>query len=128
VAPGHHAMGFFVFSNVAMVALYAQCVHKLHCVLIIDYDVQHGNGIHDAFYNDLNIFFMSTHQVLLSFSLCFLLQQTIVHVCLSFFGLKNMNKYDIYILLKKQLFINGRAKQHRAQMLFICTIDLKKVK
>jgi acetoin utilization deacetylase AcuC-like enzyme len=67
-------MGFCVFGNVVMAACYAQCVHKLQRVLIIDYDVHHGNGIHDVFYNDPNNFFLSTHQVLLSFSLRSLLQ------------------------------------------------------
>jgi acetoin utilization deacetylase AcuC-like enzyme len=84
-------MGFCVFGDVAMVALYAQCVHKLQCVLIINYDVHHGNDTHDAFYNDFDIFFMSTHQVLLSLSLCSLLQKIILSICLSFFCLKNMN-------------------------------------
>jgi acetoin utilization deacetylase AcuC-like enzyme len=64
-------MGFCVFGNVAMVAFYAQCVHKLHCVLIIDYDVHHGNGTHDAFCNDFNIFFMSTHQNIIIFLVFF---------------------------------------------------------
>jgi acetoin utilization deacetylase AcuC-like enzyme len=77
--PRHHVvptrpMGFCVFCNVAVVALYAQCVHKLQFVLIINYDVHHGNGTHDAFYNVFDIFFMSTHQLLLSLSLCSLLQ------------------------------------------------------
>jgi acetoin utilization deacetylase AcuC-like enzyme len=66
--PGHHAipkgpMGFCVFGNVAVAARYAQRVHGLKRVFIIDFDVHHGNGTNDAFYNDPDIFFLSTHQV-----------------------------------------------------------------
>jgi acetoin utilization deacetylase AcuC-like enzyme len=65
--PGHHAtlrrgMGFCVFNNIAIAARYAQKQHQVERVLIADWDVHHGNGTQDIFYDDDSVFFMSTHQ------------------------------------------------------------------
>jgi acetoin utilization deacetylase AcuC-like enzyme len=65
--PGHHAtptrgMGFCVFNNIAIGARYAQHKHGLERVLIVDWDVHHGNGTQDAFYKDGSVLFLSTHQ------------------------------------------------------------------
>jgi acetoin utilization deacetylase AcuC-like enzyme len=65
--PGHHAtptrgMGFCVFNNVAVAARYAQQKYCAERILIADWDVHHGNGTQDAFYNDGSVLFFSTHQ------------------------------------------------------------------
>ena len=65
--PGHHAtpnrgMGFCIFNNAAVAARYAQKRHQLEKVLIVDWDVHHGNGTQDIFYEDGSVFFFSTHQ------------------------------------------------------------------
>lgn len=65
--PGHHAsrnrgMGYCLFNNVAIAARYLQKKHKLEKILIVDWDVHHGNGTQDIFYEDRNVFFFSTHQ------------------------------------------------------------------
>ena len=65
--PGHHAlrakaMGFCLFNNVAIAARYIQQKHKLARVLIVDWDVHHGNGTQDAFYDDPTVLYFSIHQ------------------------------------------------------------------
>lgn len=65
--PGHHAtpstpMGFCLLNNIAIAARYAQQNHDIERVLIVDYDVHHGNGTQDIFYEDGTVLFISTHQ------------------------------------------------------------------
>jgi acetoin utilization deacetylase AcuC-like enzyme len=65
--PGHHAMadkgmGFCVFNNVVVAARHAQRTHDAGKVLILDWDVHHGNGTQDAFYDDPSVLFISLHQ------------------------------------------------------------------
>lgn len=65
--PGHHAergtaMGFCLFSNVAIGALWAIKKYGLTRVAIIDYDVHHGNGTQDVLWNSNKIFFASSHE------------------------------------------------------------------
>jgi acetoin utilization deacetylase AcuC-like enzyme len=65
--PGHHAMpegakGFCLFGNAAIAARYAQERHGIERVMIIDWDVHHGDGTQEIFYDDPSVFFFSTHQ------------------------------------------------------------------
>jgi len=60
-APPSHAMGFCLFNNVALAARRAQQL-GLAKVMIVDFDVHHGNGTQDAFYSDPSVLFVSTHQ------------------------------------------------------------------
>ncbi len=65
--PGHHAtptmgMGFCIFNNVAIAARYLQQRHGVGKVLILDWDVHHGNGTQDAFYDDPSVMYGSIHQ------------------------------------------------------------------
>jgi acetoin utilization deacetylase AcuC-like enzyme len=65
--PGHHAesaraMGFCLVNNVAVGALHARAVHSHKRVAVIDFDVHHGNGTQDIFWNDADAFYASTHQ------------------------------------------------------------------
>ncbi|HEX2500774.1 MAG TPA: histone deacetylase [Methylomirabilota bacterium] len=65
--PGHHAsreraMGFCVFNQVAVAARYLQARTAWKRVLIVDFDVHHGNGTQDVFYRDDSIFYLSVHR------------------------------------------------------------------
>ena len=65
--PGHHAtknkaMGFCVYNNIAVGAQYLLNKFSLKKVAIFDLDIHHGNGTQDIFYNNPNVFYISTHQ------------------------------------------------------------------
>lgn len=66
--PGHHAerdkvMGFCYFNNAAIAARHAQKMHGAERVAVVDWDVHHGNGTQDIFWNDPSVLFCSTHQM-----------------------------------------------------------------
>jgi len=65
--PGHHAeknkaMGFCIYNNVAIGAHYLIDKYKFNKVAIVDFDVHHGNGTQDIFYNNEKVLYISTHQ------------------------------------------------------------------
>jgi acetoin utilization deacetylase AcuC-like enzyme len=65
--PGHHAeraraMGFCFFNNVAVAAAHARAAHGAERVLIVDWDVHHGNGTNDIFHADPSVLFCSIHE------------------------------------------------------------------
>jgi acetoin utilization deacetylase AcuC-like enzyme len=65
--PGHHAvrdraMGFCIFNNVAIGARYIQTKYNLSKILIVDWDVHHGNSTQATFYDDPNVLYFSCHQ------------------------------------------------------------------
>lgn len=65
--PGHHAlshsaMGFCLFANVALAAEHARRIHRLNRILIVDWDVHHGNGTQDLFYESEQVYFFSAHR------------------------------------------------------------------
>jgi acetoin utilization deacetylase AcuC-like enzyme len=65
--PGHHAlkdqaMGFCIFNNLAIGARYALTAHGLQRVMIVDWDLHHGNGIQNIFYDDPNVLYFSLHR------------------------------------------------------------------
>lgn len=66
--PGHHAersrpMGFCLFNNVAVGALHARDAQGLTRIAVVDFDVHHGNGTQDIFFEDPNLFYASSHQM-----------------------------------------------------------------
>lgn len=65
--PDHHAMsnkamGFCIFNNTVLAAHYARNVYGLERIMVVDWDVHHGNGTQDAFYADPGVLFLSLHQ------------------------------------------------------------------
>ncbi len=65
---GHHAerekaMGFCFFNNIAIAGLYARARHGAERIAVVDFDVHHGNGTQDIYWNDKDLFFASSHQM-----------------------------------------------------------------
>jgi acetoin utilization deacetylase AcuC-like enzyme len=65
--PGHHAtptrsMGFCLFNNIALAAHHARAAHGVNRLLIVDWDVHHGNGTQDIFYEDPGVLYLSIHR------------------------------------------------------------------
>jgi acetoin utilization deacetylase AcuC-like enzyme len=64
--PGHHALsdragGFCIFNNAGITARYAMNTHHMQRIVIIDWDVHHGNGVNDLFYDSKEVLYLSTH-------------------------------------------------------------------
>lgn len=65
--PGHHAQasaaaGFCIFNNIAIGARHAMALHKMERILIVDWDLHHGNGTQEIFYEDREVLYFSIHQ------------------------------------------------------------------
>jgi acetoin utilization deacetylase AcuC-like enzyme len=65
--PGHHAersvgLGYCVFNNVAVAAAHAMAAHGVERIAVVDFDVHHGNGTQQIFYDDPRVLFLSIHQ------------------------------------------------------------------
>ncbi|HEY1859424.1 MAG TPA: histone deacetylase [Gemmataceae bacterium] len=65
--PGHHAtptesMGFCLFNSIALAAHHARSAHGLTRILLVDWDVHHGNGTQDIYYRDPTVMFLSIHR------------------------------------------------------------------
>ncbi len=65
--PGHHAersrsMGFCIFNNIAVATRYLQAERGIERVLVVDFDLHHGNGTQKSFYSDPSVLYFSTHQ------------------------------------------------------------------
>ncbi|QTA83628.1 Histone deacetylase family protein [Desulfonema limicola] len=68
--PGHHALsdragGFCIFNNLGITAQYAIKCHGFKRILIIDWDIHHGNGLQEIFYKQKNVLYLSSHDTLL---------------------------------------------------------------
>ena len=68
--PGHHALpdragGFCIFNNLGITAKYAREKYGFERILIIDWDIHHGNGLQELFYHEKEVFYFSTHDMLL---------------------------------------------------------------
>lgn len=66
--PGHHAMhdratGFSIFNNLGIAAAYAMAQHALDRILIVDWDIHHGQGLQHLFYGDKRVLYLSTHYI-----------------------------------------------------------------
>ncbi|MDY6824913.1 MAG: histone deacetylase [Thermodesulfobacteriota bacterium] len=68
--PGHHALperagGFCILNNLAVAARFARTNYGVGRILIVDWDVHHGNGLNDVFYEESGVFYFSTHDIML---------------------------------------------------------------